>query len=98
MKGEGAVAQLAARYRIHPSQIQAWKKALTDGAAGVFGNGPDQKASSDAALIARLYQEVGQLKVDGISCRRGPVHFTSTVRKQQLLSRGPSPNQSTTLM
>ena len=41
MKGEGAVAQLAARYRIHPSQIQAGKKALTDGGAGVFGNGPD---------------------------------------------------------
>ena len=66
VKGEETVPQLAARYRVHPSQIQAWKKALTDGAAGVFGNGPDQKASSAAALIARLYQEIGQLKVDGI--------------------------------
>ena len=74
VNGEVTVAQLPARYRVHPSQIQAWKKALTDGAGGVFGNGPDQKASSDAALIARLYQEIGQLKVDGISCRRGPVH------------------------
>ena len=45
-------------------QIQAWKKALTEGAAGVFGNGQDQKARSDAALTARLYQEIGQLKVE----------------------------------
>ena len=43
VKGEETVAQLAARYQVHPSQIQAWKRALTEGAAGVFGNGQDQK-------------------------------------------------------
>ena len=30
----------------------------------MFSNGQEQKASSDAALIARLYQEIGQLKDD----------------------------------
>ena len=74
VKGEERVAQLAARYQVHPIQIQAWKKALTEGAAGVFGNGQDQKARSDAALTARLYQEIGQLKVkrDFLSERSGP--------------------------
>ena len=55
VKGEETVAQLAARYQVNPSQIQAWKKALTEGAAGVFGNRQDQTASNDAALVARLY-------------------------------------------
>ena len=64
VKGEETVAQLAARYQVHPSQLQAWKKVLTAGVAGVFSNGPEQKATSDAALIARLYQEIGQLKVE----------------------------------
>ena len=56
LKGQDMVAQLAARYEVHPGQIQSWKKALTEVAAGVFGNGKDQKARNDSALIARLYQ------------------------------------------
>ena len=64
LKGEETVAQLAARYQVHPSQIQAWKKALTNGAAGVFSNRQEQKAKSDAALAARRCQEIGQLKVE----------------------------------
>ena len=64
VKGEETVLQLAGRYQVHPSQIQAWKKALTDGAAGVFGDCQNRMGRSDAALVARLYQEIGQLKVE----------------------------------
>ena len=77
VKGEETVAQLAVRHEVRLGQIQAWKKALTERAAGVFGNGQYQKAKSDAALVARLYQEIGQLKGSGISWPRGPVHEPS---------------------
>ena len=73
VKGELTVAQLPPGTRSIP-QIQAWKKALLGGAANVFDGKQDKRQKSDDALISRLYQQIGQLKVERDSWRRGPVH------------------------
>ncbi len=63
LKGEEAMAELANRFEVHPSQIRKWKNSLAEGAAGIFGGDHEQKKGHDA-LIAQLYQQIGQLKVE----------------------------------
>jgi len=73
LKGEETIAELASRFEIHPSQVgkwftmsvhHEWKKMLTDGAAGIFDDGQSEKKRNDESLIAQLYQQIGQLKVE----------------------------------
>ena len=62
LKGEETTAELASRFEVHPSQIRTWKKALAEGAIGIFGGNHEKKG--DDALVAQLYQQIGQLKVE----------------------------------
>jgi transposase len=64
LKGEETTAEIASRFEVHPSQVRTWKRALAEGAAGIFGGDSDREKESDQALISQLYQHIGQLKVE----------------------------------
>jgi len=64
LKGEETIAQIASRFEVHPTQVTKWKKSLQDEAASIFGEDHARKKKEDENLVARLYQEIGQLKVE----------------------------------
>jgi len=63
IKGQKTANEIAAEYGVHPTQIAQWKKQALDGLPELFSLGRQKQEQSEEALIASLYQQIGQLKV-----------------------------------
>ena len=64
LKGEETIAQIASKYEVHPTLVARWKKELQEQAASIFGEDHARKKKQDENLVAQLYQQIGQLKVE----------------------------------
>lgn len=64
IKGQQTVNEIAGEFSVHPTQVAQWKKLLLDEAPQVFATGRKRQADDPDALAARLYQEIGQLKME----------------------------------
>ena len=56
VKGERTVSELAAAYEVHPTMIHQWKKAVLEGAAGIFECGG--KAAATAGVAKDTFQDL----------------------------------------
>ncbi len=76
LKGQSTVNALASRYGVHPAQITRWKQQLEAEVQDIFANGKRKQAREEEELRARLYQGIGQLKVelDWLKSKVSPLH------------------------
>jgi len=79
VRGEQTLAELAARFEVHPTLITTWRKELVQRAGELFGKGRERAEKDKDVEVAELYRQIGQLKVErdflaqvpGLSIGRG---------------------------
>jgi len=76
IKGLRTINEIAADLGVHPMLLTSWKRQAMEGLPEAFSR-PNNKAGAEAeALQARLFQEIGQLKVelDWLKKKSGRLH------------------------
>ena len=70
LKNDEPIAELAARFDIHPTMINNWKRALLDSAPDIFDKGHRSRKQNEAQ-VDELYRQIGQLKVENDFLSKG---------------------------
>jgi transposase len=63
LKGEETVSELASRFGVHPMMIHQWKRAMLEGASGVFERGSQKGPEVDEEQVKDLHVKIGELVV-----------------------------------
>jgi putative transposase len=58
------MAELTSAFGVHSTMISRWKRHVLENLASLFSEKMKQKDKNNDELIATLYQQIGQLKVE----------------------------------
>lgn len=64
LKEESTIAEIAARFNIHPNQVSDWKKQALKGLNDVFAGKPSRDDVAHEAHVKELHAKIGQLSVE----------------------------------
>ncbi|NQW15845.1 MAG: transposase [Rhodobacter sp.] len=62
MPSDRTIQEIAAKHRLHPTQVSTWKKQAVDGLSGVFSEGGKVQGPSESE-IKDLHAKIGKLAV-----------------------------------
>ncbi len=68
LKGEQTVAELASRFGVHLTMIHSWKRALLEGASGVFERGGKKAPEIGGEQVKELHAKIGSWPWPTIFC------------------------------
>lgn len=63
LRGDRTIQAIAAKHRLHPTQIGTWKKQAVEGLSGVFSEGGKSQGPSESE-IKDLHAKIGRLAVE----------------------------------
>lgn len=63
LKNEETMSELSARFGVHPTMINNWKRTLLDNASVLFDKGQKSQKEKEAETN-ELFRQIGQLKVE----------------------------------
>ncbi len=64
LRGDKTIQSIAARHKVHPNQVSAWKRQAMDGLGAVFSDRADKTSQDREAEIHDLHAKIGQLTVE----------------------------------
>lgn len=63
LRGDRTIQEIAAKHRVHPTQVSTWKKQAVEGLSGVF-SGAGKPAGPSETEIKDLHAKIGRLAVE----------------------------------
>ena len=63
LRGDKTIQEIAAKHKVHPNQVSAWKRQAMDGLGAVFSNGPDKTRMDHDDEVRNLHAKIGELTV-----------------------------------
>ena len=64
IRGDGTVAELASRYKIHPNMITKWKREALDGMKETFARGGKTGQPDHEIEVKELRAKIGELVLE----------------------------------
>ncbi len=64
IRGDRTLAEIASAYQVHPNQITKWRRQVLEELPKVFSGAKERGEAQHNELVAQLYQQIGQLKVE----------------------------------
>ena len=64
IREDATISELSARYGVHQSVMQRWKRQALENIEGIFSGKIEKQEQSHLSEINRLHQKIGQLTIE----------------------------------
>jgi transposase-like protein len=70
LRGDKTAQEIAAKHKIHPTQVTTWKRQAIDELSGVFSD-KVKRVEDNEAEVKELHAKIGKLAVENVFCHKG---------------------------